>query len=169
MLSFLCAAINKSYLIFINNRVAGDLRRYDAHITMTPHGCQVVSNHRSFNCSFNSLCGPTRKKHQRSHHWPFVGWIHRWPMNSPYKGPIMREKSFVCLIMMRRHDKWYNAVSLSPPFLNQISSSDRSMRVVSVVSSNKQRVLMHGHQGWNARHGLCHIYMRYVYIYLSCL
>ena len=32
----------------------------------------------------------------------------------------------------------------------------------------KQRVLMHGHQGWNVRHGLCHIYMIYVYIYMSC-
>ena len=32
--------------------------------------------------------------------------------------------------------------------------------------SNKQRVLMHGHQGWNVRHGLCHINMRYVYIYI---
>ena len=32
--------------------------------------------------------------------------------------------------------------------------------------SDKQRVLMHGHQGWNVRHGLCHIYMRYVYIYI---
>ena len=30
---------------------------------------------------------------------------------------------------------------------------------------DKQQVLMHGHQGWNVRHGLCHIYMRYVYIY----
>ena len=30
----------------------------------------------------------------------------------------------------------------------------------------KQRVLMHGHQGWNVRHGLCHIYMLYVYIYI---
>ena len=30
---------------------------------------------------------------------------------------------------------------------------------------NKQRVLMHAHQGRNVRHGLCHIYMRYVYIY----
>ena len=29
---------------------------------------------------------------------------------------------------------------------------------------NKQRVLMHGHQGWNVRHSLCHIYMIYVYI-----
>ena len=34
------------------------------------------------------------------------------------------------------------------------------------TEQNKQRVLMHGHQGWNVRHGLCHIYMRYVYIYI---
>ena len=31
---------------------------------------------------------------------------------------------------------------------------------------NKQRVLMHGHQGLNVRHGLCHIYMIYVYIWV---
>ena len=31
---------------------------------------------------------------------------------------------------------------------------------------NMQRVLMHGHQGWNVRHGLCHIYMIYVYIWV---
>ena len=31
---------------------------------------------------------------------------------------------------------------------------------------NKQRVLIHGHQGWNVRHGLCHIYMIYVYIWV---
>ena len=32
--------------------------------------------------------------------------------------------------------------------------------------SHKQRVLMHGHQGWNVRHGFCHIYIRYVYIWV---
>ena len=31
---------------------------------------------------------------------------------------------------------------------------------------DKQRVLMHGHQGWYVRHGLCHIYMRYVSIWV---
>ena len=31
---------------------------------------------------------------------------------------------------------------------------------------NKKRVLMHGQQGWNVRHGFCHIYMRYVYIWV---
>ena len=33
-------------------------------------------------------------------------------------------------------------------------------------SRHKQRVLMHGHQGWNVRHGLCHIYMIYVYVWV---
>ena len=33
-------------------------------------------------------------------------------------------------------------------------------------TQDKQRVLMHGHQGWNVRHGLCHIYMIYVYIWV---
>ena len=33
--------------------------------------------------------------------------------------------------------------------------------------SDKQRVLMHGHQGRNVRHGFCHIYRKYVY--MSCL
>ena len=40
----------------------------------------------------------------------------------------------------------------------------QSMLVAVIV--DKQRVLMHGHQGWNVRPGLCHIYMRYVYIYI---
>ena len=38
-----------------------------------------------------------------------------------------------------------------------------------IKGTNKQRVLMHRHQRWNVRHGLCHIYMRYLYIYMSCL
>ena len=34
-----------------------------------------------------------------------------------------------------------------------------------ITNVHKQRVLMHRHQGLNVRHGLCHIYMRYLYIY----
>ena len=37
---------------------------------------------------------------------------------------------------------------------------------VTPTTIDKQRVLMHGHQGWNVRHGLCHIYMIYVYIWV---
>ena len=35
-----------------------------------------------------------------------------------------------------------------------------------ILYIDKQRVLMHGHQGWNVRHGLCHMYMIYVYIWV---
>ena len=45
---------------------------------------------------------------------------------------------------------------------NTLIVVDRYLRLM----GDKQRVLMHGHQGWNVRHGLCHIYMRYVYIYI---
>ena len=38
--------------------------------------------------------------------------------------------------------------------------------MIAITLCNKQRVLMHGHQGWNVRHGLCHIYMIYVYIWV---
>ena len=38
-------------------------------------------------------------------------------------------------------------------------------------NGHKQRVLMHGHQGWNVRHGLCHIYIWVVYslCFFCCL
>ena len=38
-------------------------------------------------------------------------------------------------------------------------------KLKSSLMEDKQRVLMHRHQGWNVRHGLCHIYMRYLYLY----
>ena len=57
-------------------------------IAMTSYEHDVVSNHQSFDSLFRSLYGPTSKKH-----WSFVSGIHRWPMNSPHKGPVAR-KSF---------------------------------------------------------------------------
>ena len=51
---------------------------------------------------------------------------------------------------------WRNLIGL--PLLHVVNNSDNVV--------NKQRVLMHGHQGWNVRHGLCHIYMIYVYIWV---
>ena len=64
------------------------------HITTTSHGRHVVSNHRSLDCLFNRLFGPTSKKHQSPRYWPFVRGIHRWPVNSPHKGPVTLKKSF---------------------------------------------------------------------------
>ena len=47
------------------------------HITITSHGRHVVSNHRSFDCLFNSEYVPTSKKHQSPHYRSFVREIHR--------------------------------------------------------------------------------------------
>ena len=47
--------------------------------------------------------------------------------------------------------------------------NDDNALVIAPPCDDKQRVLMHGHQGWNVRHGLCHIYMRDVYIYELCI
>ena len=48
----------------------------------------------------------------------------------------------------------------------QIKSGEYKALRINQNLTNKQRVLMHGHQGWNVRHGLCHIYMIYVYIWV---
>ena len=58
----------------------------------------------------------------------------------------------------------------SDPHFTVNSNDSRYVAIDSVKSlisqkTDKQQVLMHGHQGWNVRHGLCHIYMIYVYIY----
>ena len=36
--------------------------------------------------------GPDQRKHQSSASLAFVGGIHRWPVNSPHKGPVTRKK-----------------------------------------------------------------------------
>ena len=67
---------------------------YEANTAMSP-GRPVVSNHWSFCCLFGSLCIPTSKKHQSLHYWSFVRGIHRWPVNSPHKGPVSRKKASI--------------------------------------------------------------------------
>ena len=67
-----------SYVIYFNERP----------LVMRSHERHAVSNHPSFNCLFNRLCGPTPKKLQSPLYWPFVRGIHQWPVNSPHKGSV---------------------------------------------------------------------------------
>ena len=40
---------------------------------------------------YSTVCsGADQRKHQRSASLAFVRGIHRWPVNSPHKGPVMR-------------------------------------------------------------------------------
>ena len=78
---------------------------------MTSHERYLLSNHRLFGCLFNSLCGRISKNHPCVHYWPFVRGIHRWPVNSPHKGPATPKKLpcddvIICIGLL----------AVSPPF-----------------------------------------------------
>ena len=66
------------------------ISHHHKHIAL--HERHVVSNHRPFDCLFNSLCRFTSNKHRSPYYWPFVRGIPRWPVNSPHKEPVTRNK-----------------------------------------------------------------------------
>ena len=47
-----------------------------------------VSNHRRLECLLNRLSDADQRKHQSSASLAFVRGIHRWPVDSPHKGPM---------------------------------------------------------------------------------
>ena len=63
-------------------------------------------------------------------------------------------------------DAWSN--NFNTIFWSDVHHLDASGNWLPVILNRwyKQRVLMHGHQGWNVRHGLCHICMIYVYVWV---
>ena len=59
-----------------------------------------VSNHWHLDCLLNCLLMGRYKKHQSSVSLACARVIHRWPVNSPYKGPVTRKRfSFDDVIM----------------------------------------------------------------------
>ena len=64
-----------------------------------------VSNHQPYDCLLNRLF--RQRKHQSSAPLAFVWAIHRWPVNSPHKGPITRKMfPFDDVIMIRSKSDW---------------------------------------------------------------
>ena len=54
-------------------------------------GRDGVSNHQSHDCSLNRFFRRRSRKHQSSTSLAFVRGFHRWPVNSPRKGPVTRK------------------------------------------------------------------------------
>ena len=76
------------------------------------HGCFGVSNHQPHDCLLHGLF--RRTKHQSSASLAFVRGIHRWPVNSPHKRPVMRKMfPFDDVIMSRilMEKSWYRNIS----------------------------------------------------------
>ena len=108
-------------------------------ITMTTFERHVISNHRPFDCLFNSRCGPTSTKQQSPYYWPFVRGIHRWSVNSPHKGPCSpaEKKTLRC-----RHNE-LDGVSDHQPhdcFLNRLfgrrSKKTSKLRITGLCVGN---------------------------------
>ena len=61
-----------------------------------------VSNHQPHDCLLKRLFRRRSKEHQSSASLVFVRGIHRWPVNSPHKGPVTRKMlPFDDVIMQR--------------------------------------------------------------------
>ena len=62
----------------------------------------IVSYDQPHECSFNFLFRRRSKKNQSSASLAFVQGSHRWPVNSPHKGPVTRKMfSFDDVIMSK--------------------------------------------------------------------
>ena len=52
------------------------------------NGRESVSNHQPHDCHSTVYSDADQRKHQSSASLAFVQGIHRWPVNSPHKGPV---------------------------------------------------------------------------------
>ena len=58
---------------------------------MMPGEHHDIWNDCQFDCLFNSLCSgiwPTEYQSKAMCYWPFVSWIHQWPLDFPQKGSL---------------------------------------------------------------------------------
>ena len=65
--------------------------------------------------------GTDERKHESSASLAFVWGIHRWPVNSPHKGPVTRKRfSFDDVIMCYYFPDWYIALFVTRSIFNVI-------------------------------------------------
>ena len=115
---------NRNSYIFIKentfeNVVGHFVRRRSANVLYWHHHNDVIMS--SLALQINSLTiiystdysGADQRKHQSSASLAFVRGIHRWPVNSPHKGPVTRKKMFPLddVIMLRQSHDYPMAVT----------------------------------------------------------
>ena len=118
-------------------------------ITMTSDERHVVSNHRSWDCLFNRLSGPTSNKHQTPHYWPLFTGIHRSTVNSSHKRPVMRKKLPFDDVM-----RWPASAKLTPlgQIVNMLStdrcSGTRSEESTILTRTHPMTLKLYHHYGY---------------------
>ena len=75
---------------------------------------------------YSTICsGADQWNHQSSASLAFVRWIHRWPVNSPHKGPVTRKKIPFDDVIMTWHQVlvlvyFHKFVSIPPQIVLQL-------------------------------------------------
>ena len=79
----------------INQNASGNIskRIHGNPLQWCHNGCCSVSNHRHLDCLQGRFSGAHQRKHQSCASLVFVRAIHRWPVNSPQKGPVTQNVS----------------------------------------------------------------------------
>ena len=128
----LCMWYRESYKMFTRYCFARICFSYSSWwiycIRVRWHELHGVSDHRPLECLFKIVF-----KHQRKfkgpHYWPFVNGIHRSPVDSIHKGPVMR-KAFPCLdaimdiLLIAFRFYWYWCSLLFVPGATEITLND---------------------------------------------
>ena len=81
--------------------------------------CGGVSNHRRFDCCPTCLSRRRLKKLQSSASLAFVRGIHRWPVDSPHKGPVTRKMFPFDDVIMIIYISLGSVLILVPPALQR--------------------------------------------------
>ena len=85
-----------------------------------------VSNHQLLDCLLNRLFRRRSKKTSKLRVTGFVRRIHRWPVNSPHKGPVTRK----CVYL--KTSSWYNVNLHWPGPCSAIDRKRAWMRFIGV-------------------------------------
>ena len=75
--------------------------------------------------------------------WPFVRGIHRWPVDSPHKGPVI-QKAFTCHdVIMNREQTWGCIVRYTVPVSNgmEIKFTESPCKVTMCRAADSPTVL----------------------------
>ena len=63
----------------------------DPSLTVTSHMSVLRLKPPTFRLFTQKFVSPNNKEHTTLHYWPLVREIHRSPVDSPHKGPVMRK------------------------------------------------------------------------------
>ena len=65
---------------------------------------------------YSTVCsGADQRKHQSSASLALVRGIHRWPVNSPHRGPVTRKMFFIDDVIMLQLSKVYSWCTINHP------------------------------------------------------